>query len=435
MSSYPKKAGVQPDAAGHTPAHSWAANLGAGLATTGSDNDPSGIATYSLAGAQFGYDMLWTCVLTYPSMVALQLVSAHIAALTGKGLTENLREREAPPFFYLVVARFTLANTLNIATNMVAMGVAARLLWSGSAVLFTVSGGMASVALQWFFPYARYAAVLKWLTVILFAYVGVVIVTEVPWASIAARSLIPQFEWSRAFLGMLLAVLGTTLSPYLLFAQAEQEVEALHEQAATRTAAGATRMRERHFRKTRIQTSLRTAYSNAIAFFIIVAAAGTLHVAGAPILTVSDAAHVLSPLAHRFAPQVLGLALIGTALLALPPLAGSAAHAAASGFGWPRGASRDRRISLTLVALMVLGMAAAVSLLALHVEPVHILYWSALFNGTTVTPIMVLLILFGAAKPVVGEMRAHWALRSLCWLATGSMGAILVAWLTCEVLA
>ena len=276
---------------------------------------------------------------------------------------------------------------------------------------------------------------LKWLTVILFAYVGVVIVTEVPWASIAARSLIPQFEWSRAFLGMLLAVLGTTLSPYLLFAQAEQEVEALHEQAATRTAAGATRMRERHFRKTRIQTSLRTAYSNAIAFFIIVAAAGTLHVAGAPILTVSDAAHVLSPLAHCFAPQVLGLALIGTALLALPPLAGSAAHAAASGFGWPRGASRDRRISLTLVALMVLGMAAAVSLLALHVEPVHILYWSALFNGTTVTPIMVLLILFGAAKPVVGEMRAHWALRSLCWLATGSMGAILVAWLTCEVLA
>ena len=147
MSSYPKKAGVQPDAAGHTPAHSWAANLGAGLATTGSDNDPSGIATYSLAGAQFGYDMLWTCVLTYPSMVALQLVSAHIAALTGKGLTENLREREAPPFFYLVVARFTLANTLNIATNMVAMGVAARLLWSGSAVLFTVAGGL----LRW--PY------------------------------------------------------------------------------------------------------------------------------------------------------------------------------------------------------------------------------------------------------------------------------------------
>ena len=317
-----------PTAHDEIPAHSWAKPVSPGLISAATDNDPSGLATYSLAGAQFGYDMLWTCVLSYPSMVAFQLVAARIAALTGNGLTVNMREHYSRFLFYIAVARFLIANLFNIAADIVAMGIAAQLLWRGSIPLFAALFGIASVTLQWFVPYARYAQVLKWLTLTLVAYVGVAVALDMPWEAIAIRSLVPRITWSEHYFTILLAVLGTTISPYLLFSQAEQQVEEKRPQMAGDDKDSSRR--ERQLISVRRDTVIRTALSNGVGFFVMAAAAATLHRNGNGLNHARDAARVIEPVMGGYAPVVLALAFIGTAFLALPPLAGSAAHAAAS---------------------------------------------------------------------------------------------------------
>lgn len=414
------------------PARSWAADLGPGLVAAASDNDPSGIVTYSLAGAQFGYDMLWACTLFYPSMVAFQLVAARIATLTGKGLTANMREHYSPLLFYLAVGRFLIANTFNIAADVLAMGVAAQFLWHGSIAGFTAIFGIVSMALQWFVPYARYAQLLKWLTATLFAYVGVIVVLHLPWSTVTLHALAPHISWTVDYFTMLLAVLGTTMSPYLLYSQAEQQVEELRNDGDkdgdrghnhTRNSAS----RERRLAKVRKDTLIRTALSNSVGIFIMCAGAATLHSTQRGLHDSYDTARVIEPLAHAFAGPVLGLAFIGTALLALPPLAGSAAHAAASALAQGRGEERNRFIALTLVVVMALGIAIGFSLALLQFEPVRVLYWAAVLNGSTATPVMVLLVLLSTRHSAVGDLSAHWMLRALCWLATLAMSAALVA--------
>ncbi|MCP3718314.1 NRAMP family divalent metal transporter [Paraburkholderia sp. CNPSo 3281] len=404
------------------PAHAWAADIGPGLGTVATDNDPGGILTYSLAGAQYGFDLLWVCVLSYPSMVALQLIATRVAAVTGKGLTENMREHYARWIFLIAVARFLGANTVNMAADMLAMGEAARLMFRGPVAPFIILFAGASIALQWWIPYARYANVLKWLALSLFAYAGVMFVTDVPWRAVAWHALVPGFTWSEDYFGMLLAVLGTTVSPYLLFSQAEQEVE-------ERTRAGESRERRHEdppqLKKMRRDTLVRTLFSNACGALILVAAAVTLHAAHQPVSSTQAAALAIAPIARGYASPVLGLALLGTALLALPPLAGSAAHAAASSFGWPQGARRDRRIAGVLVVLMVVSAAIALLFHVSGVDPVKACYWSALANGMTVAPVLILLLLLSRRREAVGEMKARAITRALCWLATLATGAAL----------
>ena len=416
-----------------TPAHSWAANLGPGLVSAATDNDPSGIVTYSLAGAQFGYAMVWTCVLSYPSMVAFQLVAARIAASTGKGLTANMREHYSPLWFYLAVIRFLIANTFNIAADVVAMGVAAQFLWHGPVAVFATVFGIASMALQWFVPYARYAQLLKWLTATLFAYVGVTVVLHLSWRAVAFHAFVPQITWTADYFTVLLAVFGTTISPYLLYSQAEQQVEELRNHGGKRPADQGNHgpALERHLARVRSDTLIRTALSNSVGIFIMCAAAATLYSMRLGLHDVSDTARVIEPLTHAFAGPVLGLAFIGTALLALPPLAGSAAHAAASAFE-QRGDTRDQVIALALIVVMALGVAIGVSLSLMRIEPVRVLYWAAVLNGSTATPVMVLLVLLSTKRSAVGDLSAHWTLRGLCWLATLCMGAALVARFACE---
>ncbi|WP_322032725.1 NRAMP family divalent metal transporter [Paraburkholderia sp. J76] len=402
------------------PAHAWAADIGPGLGTIATDNDPGGILTYSLAGAQYGFDLLWVCVLSYPSMVALQLVATRVAAVTGKGLTENMREHYARWIFLIAVARFLGANTVNMAADILAMGEAARLMFRGPVAPFMILFAAVSIALQWWVAYARYANVLKWLALSLFAYAGVMFATDVPWRDVAWHALVPGFTWSEDYFGMLLAVLGTTVSPYLLFSQAEQEVE-------ERGGEG----RERHgedpaqLKKMRRDTLVRTLLSNACGALILIAAAITLHATHQPVGNAQTAALAIAPVAHGYASPVLGLALLGTALLALPPLAGSAAHAAASSFGWPQGEQRDRRIAGVLVALMVTSTAIALLFHACGVDPVKACYWSALANGMTIAPVLILLLLLSRRREAVGEMKTHGFTRALCWLATLATGAAL----------
>jgi Mn2+/Fe2+ NRAMP family transporter len=417
-----------------TPARSWAADLGPGLVSAASDNDPSGIVTYSLAGAQFGYEMLWACILSYPSMVAFQLVAARIAASTGKGLTANMREHYSPWLFYLAVARFVIANTFNIAADVVAMGVAAQFLWHGSVALFTAVFGIVSMALQWFVPYARYARVLKWLTATLFAYVGVILVLDLPWRAVAFQAFVPHITWTADYFTMLLAVLGTTISPYLLYSQAEQQVEELRAEGGKRPGADGGRgdSLERHLNRVRKDTLIRTALSNSVGIFIICAAAATLHSMQLGLHDADGTASIIEPLAHAFAGHVLGLAFLGTALLALPPLAGSAAHAAASALERGRGGERNRVIALALMMIMALAIAIGMALSLMRFEPVQVLYWAAVLNGSTATPVMVLLVLLSTKRSAVGDLSAHWTLRGLCWLATLCMGAAFCARFACE---
>ncbi|MFB9128502.1 divalent metal cation transporter [Paraburkholderia dipogonis] len=417
-----------PDARDGLPAHSWATHVGPGLVSTATDNDPSGVMTYSLAGAQFGYDMLWMCALSYPSMVAFQLVAARIAAQTGKGLTLNMREHYSRLLFYVAVMRFLVANVFNIAADVIAMGVGAQLLWRGSVPLFAAIFGVLSIALQWFVPYARYARILKWLAACLFAYVGVTLISESSWPTLALRAVAPRITWSVDYFTMLLAVLGTTISPYLLFAQAEQQIEEQPPQAVGADGARSNRQ----LKKNRLETLVRTILSNSTGLFIMAAAALTLHARGHGLDNAYDAASVLRPLAGGYAPHVLGLALIGTALLALPPLAGSAANAAVSARDRRAGRQRNRPVAWALVVVMALGISLGVALTLARVEPVRALYWSAVLNGSTATPVMVMLVLLSMKRSAVGDLSAHWTLRALCWLATVFAGAALAAEFACR---
>ena len=413
---------------GDRPAHAWAVNMSPGLATTGADTDPGGILTYSLAGAQYGFGLLWICVLSYPSMVALQLLATRVGAVTGKGLTENMRVHYSRWLFVLAVARFLLANTLNMAADMLAMGEGAQQFFRGPVELFTLAFAALSLALQWWVPYVRYASVVKWLCVALFCYAGTLLVVDVQWRMAGWRALVPDVTWSEGFIGMLVAVLGTTVSPYLLFSQAEAEVEErTHDAARPHADHAPSREDPNQLRKIRRETQLRTVLSNAAGALILCASAATMHARHLPLNSVGDAAKVIAPVAHGYASQVLGLALIGTALLALPPLAGSAAHAAASSFGWPRGHRRDRRIAVVLLALMALSAAIALLLGAWGVDAVKACYWSALTNGMTVTPVLILLVLLSGHPEAVSTMKSHGFVRALSWLAVIATGAALTA--------
>ncbi|MFM0323188.1 NRAMP family divalent metal transporter [Caballeronia glebae] len=405
------------------PAHSWAADVGPGLVTIASDNDPSGLATYTLAGAWYGFDLLGVCVLTYPSTVALQLIAARVAAITGRGLTTNMREHYSPLFFYFAVARFVVANTFNIAVDVLAMGIALKSLFGGSLAWLALASGCVSLGLQWSVDYARYARILKWLTLAMFAYVGVVVLVDVPWRLVAIRSVMPRVVWTEGYMTMLIAVLGTTVSPYLLFAQAEQQVRNAEERGA-----GRGQTLNRTMQRVRRDTLIRTVCSNAVAICVMIAAAATLHlIERTPAGDAVQMSRVLEPLVDGYARHVLAVALLGSALLALPPLAGSAAQAVASSFHWERGERRDRRIAYFLVATMALGIIAALVFTAYHVEPVRALYWSAVVNGMTVTPVLVLLVLLSSKREAVGDLAAHWALRALSWLATIATAAAVIA--------
>ncbi|MFT0167641.1 NRAMP family divalent metal transporter [Paraburkholderia mimosarum] len=394
----------------------------------GADTDPSGIVTYSLAGAMYGLDLLWVCFLSYPSMVALQLIATRVAAVTGVGLTENMREHYSPWLFALAVGRFLIANTLNMAADLLAMGAAGQLIFHGPIALFTVVFAGASLALQWWIPYARYARVVKWLCIALFCYGGALLLGDFQWRMAGWRAWVPDITWSESFFAMLLAVLGTTTSPYLLFSQAEQEVEERKgDGSASQADASQAADDTRHLRRLRHETLIRTLLSNATGALILCASAATLHAQHAPLDSLQDAAKAMAPLARGHAAQVLGIAILGTAFLALPPLAGSAAHAAASSFHWTRGEQRDRRIAVVLVVLTAVSAAIALCFDGFGVTAVRACYWSALVNGMTLAPVLVLLVLLSHHRKAVGQLKTHWFVRALSWLAAIATGAALAA--------
>lgn len=396
--------------------------LGAGLITGASDDDPSGIGTYAQAGAIFGFGLLWVMGFSYPLMVAVQLVCARVARVTGRGLAANLA-RVLPRWLLLplLLALFA-ANAITIGADLMAMGEAATLLLPGHAAAWAVGLGGLSIALQLFVPYSRYVSFLKWLTLSLLAYVATAFALHVPWGEVLQRTLLPQVQPTRDYAQMLVAVLGTTICPYLFFWQAAQEVEeqrATPGEAPLKAAPGQARAQ---FARMRFDTALGMLVSNGIGFFIMLSTAVTLHGHGtAEIASAAQAARALQPVAGAFAFALFAAGIIGTGLLAIPVLAGSAGYALAEAFGWKRGLERKPGAApgfyATIVLAGVLGMAMAL----LHVNAMKALVFTSLVNGVAAVPLLAALMWAARSRALLGEFTIGAPLWALGWLTTALM--------------
>jgi NRAMP (natural resistance-associated macrophage protein)-like metal ion transporter len=420
-----------PDAEGaRAPREAWWKTLGPGLITGAADDDPSGIATYTQAGAQFGYAVGWTILVTFPLMVGIQLASARIGRITGKGLTENFA-RFCPRWLVVaLVMLLVVANVINIGADLNAMGDAAALLLDprghahAARLGFAVGLALLSLLLQVFVPYERYVSVLKWLTLSLLAYVGVGFAARVDWTDALWQTLVPRLHWQREYATTLVAILGTTISPYLFFWQAAQEVEEIRRVETDKPLRIAPEQARRHLRRLRLDTLVGMGFSNLIAFFMIVAAAATLHAHGVhDIETTAQAAQALQPIAGESAVLLFAVGVVGTGLLALPVLAGSAAYAVASLLHVRKGLDQPLSAARAFYGILAAALLVGLVIGGSGLNPIKALYWSAVINAVIAVPIMVAVMVAASHHKIVGTLALPPLWRALGWLATLAMGA------------
>jgi NRAMP (natural resistance-associated macrophage protein)-like metal ion transporter len=399
---------------------SFLRHVGPGVVTGAADDDPSGLATYTQAGAQFGTGLLWTVFLSLPFMIAIQMVSARIGRVTGKGVAANLREHMPRGLLVALIGLLVIANTINIAADIGAMGEALQLVVGGGQHFHSIVFGVVTVLLQVFVPYRRLAQILKWLTLTLFAYVATVFAVKVPWAQVLHDLLVPQLQWSSAYWMMIVALLGTTISPYLFFWQAAQEVEELRQHGSHR---GTEAEVWRALRRVKFDTWVGMIFSNLIAFFVMVVGSAVLYTAGLhEVSSAAQAAEALRPLAGDFAFWLFAGGIIATGLLAVPVLASSAAYAVAEAFGWEEGLERHWREAKKFYAIIAIATLAGTALDFTPVDPMKALYWSAVINGVVAVPIMGAMMLLVSRESVMGAFVASRRTRWLGWGGTALMG-------------
>lgn len=402
--------------------------LGPGLITGASDDDPSGIGTYSQAGAQLGYAIGWTMLLSYPLMAAIQEISGRIGRITGHGIAGNVCRNFPAPMIYGLIILLFIANTINIAADLAAMGDALKLLIGGHAIVYVIFFGAVSVAAQIFFDYKRYVSILKWLTLTLFAYVVALFVVKVSWAEALRGVLLPSMNFDSAHITTLVAILGTTISPYLFVWQSSQEAEEQRIDHDKRPLKIDTRGTQGELRRIRLDTLIGMGFSNLIALAIMTTAAATLHAQGiTDIATSAQAAEALRPVAGAFAELIFALGIIGTGLIAIPVLAGSTAYAIGEGRKWPVGLSRKPKKAVAFYAVLTISAAAGIGLNFTPIDPVKALYWSAVVNGVLAAPVMILLMILVRRPKVMGDLVVTGWLYWLGWAATAAMAACIVA--------
>jgi Mn2+/Fe2+ NRAMP family transporter len=406
-------------------------SVGPGIITGAADDDPSGIATYAQAGAQFGYALLWTVWLTLPFMIAIQLVSARIGRVTGKGIAANLLEIVPRPFVVALVVVLVLANTFNIAADLAAMGDALQLIAGGYEHVYALGFGLLCMALQVWIPYRRYAPFLGWLTASLFAYVATAFMVTVPWGDALTAIVAPRFSADPDYLLAMVAVFGTTISPYLFFWQAANEIEVMKlHRGGRRPLRELKSGGDGELRRIAFDTGFGMTISNIVAFFIIVTTAATLHAAGVTdIQSSAQAAEALRPLAGDFAFALFSLGIIGTGLLAVPVLAGAAAYAAADVFGWVGSLGAKPKEAVGFYGLIAFATLCGVAIDFTPLDPIRMLFWSAVINGLAAAPIMAAMMLIVTHRAAMGRFRAHPALIVSGWVATllmfGAAGALI----------
>ena len=406
---------------------SWRDILGPGLITGASDDDPSGIATYSQAGAQFGYSMGWTLLLTYPLMCAIQLISAQMGRVTGRGLAGNIGRHYPAWLLYPLIGLLVVANTINLGADLGAMAAALRLLIDGPAAVYIAGFALLTVVAEVFITYARYASVLRWLTLSLFAYVGTVFVVGVPWLTVAKNLILPHVSLAGGYLTVVVAVFGTTISPYLFFWQAAGEVEDEKENPAAKPLIRAPEQAPVQMARMRVDTLVGMGFSNIIALFIMLTTAATLNAHGVTdIQTSSQAADALRPIAGRFAFTIFALGIIGTGLLAVPVLAGSAAYAVGEALKWKVGLAQRPGRARAFYGTIALATLVGAILNFTPLDPIKALFWSAVINGIAAVPIMVMIMLMASRKQVMGQFVLQPLLKALGWLATAAMAGAAV---------
>lgn len=410
---------------------SWLKKLGPGLITGAADDDPSGIATYSQAGAQFGFNTLWTVLLTYPLMVGIQIISARIGAFSGHGLATNIGRHFPKWLLYSIVLLLLVANIINIAADLVAMGDAVALIVGGPHQIYALILGVASMILQIWVPYQRYVNVLKWLTLSLFAYVGTVFALQIDWPEVWRRTFYPHMLMSQDYVTMIVAIFGTTISPYLFFWQASQEVEEQRrtpqEDALKRrpedVAAGLSRMK--------FDTCVGMGVSNAVAFFIMLTTAVTLSQHGVHnIASSTQAASALKPVAGQLAFALFSLGIIGSGLLAIPVLSGSAAYAMAGAFNWSNSLEDKPTKSKQFYSVIGVATILGVILTFCSVNTIDALFWSAVINGVIAVPVMIIMMIMAVNPRIMGHYVIGKKMHLLGWCATVAMLLVVLAMLT-----
>jgi Mn2+/Fe2+ NRAMP family transporter len=403
------------------------ARVGPGLITGVADDDPSGIATYSQAGAQFGLNMLWTMPLALPLMAGIQYICGSIGRVTGRGLAANIKDAFPPIVIQLVVMLLLTANTLNIAADVAAMGEVAELVTGFNRHLMTTFFVVATLLLQVLIPYRHYVRFLKWLTLCLLAYAAVLFTVHVPWGQVALRTVWPDLIPNSAAAAVVVGVFGTTISPYLFFWQASEEVEDMHIRKGSTPLARDPRAAGAELRRIRWDTWSGMFYSDLTGYFIILATAVTLHAAGTTdINTAAQAASALRPLAGDFAFILFALGILGVGLIGVPVLAGSGAYALAEAMGWKSGLERKATDARGFYGIIGVSVLAGLGIQFLPISPMKALFWSAVINGVVAVPLMVVIMLLVSKKSVMGAFIASRPVCILGWIATAVMGAAAV---------
>jgi NRAMP (natural resistance-associated macrophage protein)-like metal ion transporter len=401
--------------------------LGPGLITGASDDDPSGIGTYSQAGAQLGFTISWTMLVTYPLMAAIQEISARLGRTTGHGIAGNIARHYPNWLLQSIVALLFAANTINIGADLGAMADALRMLVGGPHLVYVLLFGGVSLVPQVFLQYTRYVVVLKWLTLSLFAYVAALFFVDTPWGEAAKGLFLPHIQLTSDYMTMLVAILGTTISPYLFFWQAAQEAEDTHVKPKRSPLTESRRQAPVALARIRADTLTGMAFSNLIAVAIMTTTAATLHGSGATnIETSAQAAEALQPIAGELASLIFTLGIVGTGLLAVPVLAGSAAYAVGESRRWPIGLSRQPREALAFYCTLATATALGAFLNFTPINPIKALYWSAVTNGIVAVPVMIILMLMTGRKQIMGEFTTTGWLRGLGWASTAAMAACVV---------
>jgi NRAMP (natural resistance-associated macrophage protein)-like metal ion transporter len=409
-------------------AKQFVGRLGPGLIPGAADDDPSGIATYSQAGAQFRFGLVWTLLLTTPLMIGIQMLSARIGWVTSEGLATNIQKICPRWLTVTLVALLVVANTINIAADVGAMGEAVRLLIGGPLAVYVIGFGLLCIATQVFFSYERTVRVLKWLTLALFAYFAVILSVSVPWRQAIFESshpwsFFPRDVSPKEYAAMVVAVLGTTISPYLFFWQAAQEVEDNRRRPQSRELRLHPEYAAEHLSRIKQDTYVGMIFSNVIALCIVLATAVTLNQNGITnIQTSAQAAEALRPVAGDFAFFVFSLGIIGTGLLAVPVLAGSAAYAVSELYGWKAGLSNGFREARGFYLIIVAATGIGTIMGFLEVDPLKALVWSAIVNGVISVPIMAALMWIGQSRRLMGDYTISRRHRFFGWSATAVMG-------------
>ncbi len=405
-------------------------HLGPGLITGAADDDPSGIATYSQAGAQFGVNMLWSVVITYPLMTAIQTICARIGRVTGKGLGANMAAIMPRWLVTILVMLLFVANVVNIGADLAAMGAAARLVVGGNEVFYAIAFAILSLIAQVWIPYDSYVHVLKWLTMALFAYVGVLFTVHIDWLAVAEGTVWPKLVWNRDAFTVIVAVFGTTISPYLFFWQTAEEVEDTDLKANDGPLLAFPDEAPAELDRIATDNYVGMGYSNLIAFFIVLTTAVTLNKAGiTDIQTSAQAAEALRPIAGEFAFLLFSLGILGTGLLALPVLTGSSAYAIGDVLGWKIGLEQTLSNAKAFYAVIGLGYGLGLLMLVLPIDPIKALFWSAVLNGVIAVPLMVAIMLVVSNRAHLGKFVAPPVLAAFGWLATAVMAAAAISML------